>query len=163
MARYKVTLTAEEKKNPNALISKGSNSTQRFRHALILLNVDESNEGSKTPTKDIIKVLKIGERTIDRVKKKFVKEGFEAVFEKTPIVSNVEKKIDGDVEAHIVALSCSEPPKGYLRWSLRMLSDKMVALNFVDSISHESVRCVLKKRIKTVANKRLDYPAPAKQ
>lgn len=152
MVKYKVTLTNEERTQLQKIITKGSNTTQRFRYALILLNVDEGDSVPKTLTKDIVKVLKVGERTIDRIKKKFVEEGFEAVFNKSKPPLNIEKKIDGDIEARIVAISCSEPPKGFSRWSLRMLSNKIVELNIIDSISHETVRSVLKKRIKTVAS-----------
>ena len=84
-------------------------------------------------------------RTIDRVKKRFAEEGLEAVLERRPTTREYEVKIDGDVEAHLIALSCSEPPPGYARWSLRMLADKMIELNYIDSISHVSVGEVLKK------------------
>jgi hypothetical protein len=84
-------------------------------------------------------------RMIDRVKQKFVEEGFEACLERKALSKTKEKKVDGDMEAHLIALSCSKPPKGYGRWSLRMLADKMVELNYAENISHETVRRVLKK------------------
>ena len=84
-------------------------------------------------------------RTIDRVKKRFVEEGLEAVLERRPTSRVYEKKSDGDVEAKLVTLCCSEPPKGYAKWSLRLLADKMVELNYVESISHVTVRSILKK------------------
>jgi hypothetical protein len=90
-------------------------------------------------------VLKVGMRTIDRVKKRFIEEGFEAVLERRISSRIYDIKIDGDVEAKLVQLCCSEPPKGFAKWSLRLLSDKMVELNYVDSISHVSVGNVLKK------------------
>jgi hypothetical protein len=89
--------------------------------------------------------LKVGERTIDRVKKKFIEEGFESVLERRPSVRNYTKKVDGDIEAKLVSLCCSEPPKGFAKWSLRLLADKMVELNYIDYISHVSVGDVLKK------------------
>jgi hypothetical protein len=83
--------------------------------------------------------------TIDRVKKKFIEEGFESVLERRPTRRIYETKLDGDVEAKLVTLCCSEPPKGFAKWSLRLLADKMVELNYVESISHVTVRSVLKK------------------
>jgi transposase len=90
-------------------------------------------------------VLKVGMRTIDRVKKKFIEEGFEAVMERRPTRRIYEKKIDGDTEAKLVTLCCSEPPKGFAKWSLRLLANKMVELKYVESITHVTVRNVLKK------------------
>jgi hypothetical protein len=90
-------------------------------------------------------VLKVGMRTIDRVKKKFVEEGLEAVLERRLTTRIYEKKSDGDVEAKLITLCCSEPPKGFAKWSLRLLADKMVELKYVESISHVTVRSVLKK------------------
>ena len=84
-------------------------------------------------------------RTIDRIKKKFIEEGFEAVLERRLTTRVYEKKSDGDVEAKLVTLCCSEPPKGFAKWSLRLLADKMVELKYVESISHVTVRSVLKK------------------
>lgn len=84
-------------------------------------------------------------RTIDRVKKRFVEEGMEAVLERRPTQRVYETKIDGDTEAKLVTLCCSQPPKGFAKWSLRLLADKMVELKYVESISHVTVRSVLKK------------------
>jgi hypothetical protein len=84
-------------------------------------------------------------RTIDRVKKKFVQEGFESALERRPPDRVYEAKMDGDAEAKLVALCCSEPPKGFARWSLRLLADRMVELKYVESLSHVTVRSVLKK------------------
>ena len=84
-------------------------------------------------------------RTIDRVKKKFVEEGFDATLENSPTTRIYEKKADGDVEAHLVALACSKAPDGFSKWSLRLLADKMVELEYVEDISYETVRLVQKK------------------
>lgn len=89
-------------------------------------------------------------RTIDRVKKRFVEEGFNACLSRRPTTRTYEKKVDGDAEAHLITIACGEPPKGFAKWSLRLLADKMVELNYVESISHETVRSVLKKRIEAV-------------
>ena len=84
-------------------------------------------------------------RTIDRVKKRFIDEGIDAVLERRPTRRVYETKIDGDTEAKLVTLCCSEPPKGFSKWSMRLLADKMVELKYVESVSHVTVRSVLKK------------------
>lgn len=85
-------------------------------------------------------------KTIDRVKKHFVEEGFDAVLTRKASTYQYQSKVDGDLEAHLIALSCSDPPVGYKRWSLRLLADKAVEMEYVDKISHETVRRALKKR-----------------
>lgn len=145
MIKYKVTLTKEEREELMSIIDKGKHSSQKFRNALILLNVDEGEFSNKQTNKTISNVLKVGMRTIDRVKKKFVEEGFKSVLERNTGIRIYEKKADGDFEAHLISLACSKAPEGYARWSLRLLSEKMVELNYVDSISHETIRKVLKK------------------
>lgn len=84
-------------------------------------------------------------RTIDRVKKRFVEEGMEATLERRPTSRSYEVKVNGDIEARLVTLCCSEPPEGYAKWLLRLLADKMVELKYTESISCETVRRVLKK------------------
>ena len=145
MIRYTIKLTKAEVDELQAIINKGSHTSQTFRTAYILLNCDEGDYSEKVPNKQISKVLKVGMRTIDRVKKKFIEEGFESVLERRPTRRIYETTLDGDVEAKLVTLCCSEPPKGFAKWSLRLLADKMVELNYVESISHVTVRSVLKK------------------
>lgn len=145
MIRYTIKLTKSEVDELFTIINKGSHTTQTFRSAYILLNCDEGKYSDKVTNEQISKVLKVGMRTIDRVKKKFIEEGFEAVLERRLTTRVYEKKSDGDVEAKLVTLCCSEPPKGFAKWSLRLLADKMVELKYVESISHVTVRSVLKK------------------
>src|SRR5678810_601250 len=145
MILYTIRLTKAEVEELHVIINKGSHTSQTFRVAYILLNCDEGKYSEKVTNEQISKVLKVGMRTIDRVKKRFVEEGFEAVLERRPTSRVYEKKSDGDVEAKLVTLCCSEPPKGYAKWSLRLLADKMVELKYVESISHITVRSILKK------------------
>ena len=146
MAKYTVKLTKHEVLELKKIVNKGSHSTQTYRTVLILLNVDagEYNEGKHT-NEQICEVLKIGMRTIDRVKNKLVEKGFDSALERDKGKRIYEKKIDGEVEARLIALCCSEPPAGFSRWTLRMLADKMVELDYIDSISYVSVDKVLKK------------------
>jgi len=127
------------------IINKGSHTSQTFRTAYVLLNCDEGKYCEKVTNEQLAKVLKIGMRTIDRIKKKFVEEGLEATLERRPTTRIYERKVDGEVEAKLVTLCCSDPPKGYAKWSLRLLADRMVELKYVESISYVTVREVLKK------------------
>ena len=145
MIKYTVKLTKNEVEELMSIINKGFHTSLTFRTAYILLNCDEGKYSQKVSNEQISKVLKVGMRTIDRVKKKFIEEGLEASLERRPTSRIYEPKIDGDVESKLVALCCSEPPKGFAKWSLRLLADKMVELNYVESISHVTVRSVLKK------------------
>jgi hypothetical protein len=145
MIKYKVTLTKQEREELLSMTRGGKHSSKRVIHGLILLNCDEGKFSDKVKNEDITRVLKIGSRTIDRVKKKFVEFGLEAALENSPTTRVYDRKTDGDVEAHLIALSCSKPPKGFSRWSLRLLADKMVEMQYVEDISYETVRRVLKK------------------
>ena len=145
MVYYKVTLTKEERGQLKAVISKGKHSSLQYRNACILINCDEGVYSQKLQNEQIAQVLQINTKTVERLKQRFVEEGFEACMERKPYPQKKESKTDGDFEAHLIALSCSEAPKGYTRWSLRMLADKMVEFKYVDNVSHETIRQVLKK------------------
>jgi len=145
MIYYTIRLTKAEVEELHEIINKGSHTSHTFRVAYILLNCDEGNFSEKVTNEQISKVLKVGMRTIDRVKKRFIEEGLESVLERRPTSRVYERKMDGEVEAKLVSLCCSKPPKGYAKWSLRLLADKMVELKYVESISHVAVRSVLKK------------------
>lgn len=145
MIKYKVSLTKEERDQLNGIISKGSHTAQQYRNAYILLNCDESGQGEKIINEEVSRVLKISMRMIDRVKQRFVEEGFEACLERKPLIKTRPKKIDGEVGAHLIALSCSKAPEGFSKWSLRLLADKMAELKYVEEISYETIRKALKK------------------
>lgn len=138
-------MSKEEVGSLMSIINKGSHTSQSYRSAYILLNCDQGDYSDKVTNEQISKVLKVGMRTIDRVKKKFIEEGFEAVLERRSSSRVYDVKLDGDVEAKLIQLCCSEPPSGFAKWSLRLLADKMVELQYVDSLSHVSVGNVLKK------------------
>jgi len=145
MVKYRIALTKVEQTELMSIIDKGHHSSQTFRTAYILLNCDEGKYSQKITNEQISQVLKVGMRTIDRVKKRYVEQGLEVVLERKPSSRVYEKIADGDLEAHLIALSCSKPPKGFAKWSLRLLADKMVELNYADNLSYETVRRVLKK------------------
>lgn len=147
MKKFKVTLSKEERYELHDIVKKGKRKAQTIRNALILLNCDEGDYGDKVKNEDVAKVLQIGDRTIDRIKKLFVEEGFEiALHGKTEVGPKYHKRIiDGDTEAKLISLCCSDPPEGFAQWSLRLLADQMVELKYVGSLSYETVRRTLKK------------------
>jgi len=123
---------------------------------LVLLACDEGEHQTERSTnEEIARVLHISMRKVERVKKRFVEEGFHAALDRKKGSRIYPKKADGDFEAHLVALSCSEPPEGFARWSLRLLADKVVELNYIESVSHETVRRILKKRNQALATQRM--------
>lgn len=145
MVRYKVTLRKAERKELKAIVGKGKHSSLQYRNACILLNCDEGKYGQKVSNDQIAQLLQINSKTVERLKQRFVEEGYETCMDRKPYPVKQKLKTDGDFEAHLIAISCSKTPNGYARWSLRMLADKMVELKYVESVSHETVRQVLKK------------------
>jgi transposase len=146
MKKYIVTLTDDERKTLGVLTSKGKHKSQKIINSLILLGCDEGEfQKNRSRNKEIARVLKISMKKIDRVKKRFVEEGFDVALNGRKGKRVYAKKADGDFEAHLVALSCTDPPEGFARWSLRLLADKVVELDYIDQVSHETIRRVLKK------------------
>jgi len=146
MKKYIVTLTKEKRELLSTLSSKGKNKSQKLVNSLILLGCDEGEfQKERSTNKEISRVLNISMRKIDRVKKRFVEEGLDVALNGRKGDRIYTKKADGDFEAHLIALSCSAAPQGFARWSLRLLADKVVELEYIDSISYETIRRVLKK------------------
>ena len=146
MKLYKVTLLASERGDLKAITHKGSHQSQKVINALILLNCDESEFNEhRTKGEDVANILRISMRKVDRVKKRFVEEGLEVALGGRQGQRNYERKTDGEFEAHLIAMSCGAPPKGFARWSLRLLADRAVELEYIDCVSYETVRRVLKK------------------
>jgi len=146
MKKYTVTLTQEERKDLKKITSKGKHKSQKVINALILLGCDAGEfQEKRSKNEEIARVLKIGMRKIDHVKKRFVEDGIEITLNGKKGSRIYAKKADGDFEAHLIALSCSDPPEGFTRWSLRLLADKVVELAYIDQVSHETIRQVLKK------------------
>ena len=147
MKRYVVTLERQEREELEGITRRGSHQSQKVINALILLNCDEGEHNPhRTRGEAIAEVLRISARKVDRVKRRFVEEGLApALGGRQGRRPSYERKADGEFEAHLVALSCSEPPEGHSQWSLRLLADRVVELGYIDSVSHETVRRVLKK------------------
>ncbi len=146
MKKYMVKLSKDEREDLRDITSKGTHKSQKILNAQILLRCDEGEfQTERSTNEEISRVLGTSMRKIDRVKKRFVMEGIEAALTKKKGSRIYKKKADGDFEAHLIALSCSEPPEGFARWSLRLLANKVVELGYIDSISYEAVRGILKK------------------
>jgi len=146
MKKFIVTLTEEERNFLMQLTFKGKHRSQKILNALTLLACDEGEyQHNRSKNEEIARVLNTSMRKIDRVKKRFVLNGLDVALHGKKGSRVYAKKADGDFEAHLIALSCSKPPEGFSRWTLRLLADKVVELDYIDSISHETVRRVLKK------------------
>jgi len=139
MARkYIVTLSAEERQILRDLIASGTHRTRKLTRARIPLKADEG-----WSDREISRALNVSIPTIERVRRRFVFEGFEAALDQKRSTREYHHKIDGEREAQLIALMCSDPSPGQARWSLRLLADRFVELEYIDSISHETVRQVL--------------------
>jgi transposase len=121
-------------------------------HAQILLKADVSDAGKKRTDSEISEALGISTRTVERVRQRLVQEGLDAALNRAQPPRVRSRVIDGENEAHLIALACTGAPDGRSRWTLRLLGQRMVELGYVASVSHETIRQVLKKRIKTLAS-----------
>lgn len=143
---YIVTLTREERRSLNQLVRSGIHGSRKLTRARILLKADQGPEGPAWADKTISEALEVGRATVERIRKRFVTEGLEAALNRRKnTIQRARRKLDGHQEAQLIALVCSDPPPGRTRWTLRLLADKLVELQVVDTISYETVRCTLKK------------------
>jgi hypothetical protein len=143
--RYRVTLTVEERQELQRLVSVGKAAARKLMRARVLLLADQSEGGPAKADPEIVDALGCGRATVERIRKQFVEEGLEAILQPKPSTRVYERKMDGRTEAHLIALTCGAAPAGRSRWTLRLLSDRMVGLGYVASLSHETVRRTLKK------------------
>jgi transposase len=139
--QYIVTLTDEGRQTLEQLLAKGKAAARPLRHAQALLKADPPVGWTDTQIGD---AFALSVRTVERLLQRFVEDGVGAALRPKPVARR-PRKIDGTVEAPLVALACSDPPAGRQRWTLRLLADRLVELDLVDSVSHEGVRAVLKK------------------
>jgi transposase len=144
--RYRVTLTEQERNELEALTRRGKTHARRFIHARALLLCDAGPHGPAWTVADVAEALGVTSRTIEHLKKRFVEDGIEAALERKPREKPPREVIfDGAFEARVIALACSDAPKGRRRWTVRLLADKAVELKFAASVSHMTVQRVLKK------------------
>ena len=146
MEKYIVKLTQEERENLLSLLKKGKASANKLMHSRVLLETDESDSTEKKKTdEEIGKQLHISAKTVARIRKRFVEGGLEIALLRKPHANPKARKINGDQEAHLIALCCSKPPEGRSRWTLKLLANRLVELEIIDSVSPVTISRVLKK------------------
>ena len=143
--KYIVRLSKRERDVLQGVVKKLNGSSQKVRRAQILLKADEGVAGPRLSDEAIANALEVNRSTVERVRSRCVEEGFEAALRPRPSRQVHPRKLDGFQEAHLVTLACSPAPNGRGRWTLRLLADKLVELEIVDGISHETVRQTLNK------------------
>ena len=143
--KYIVTLTEEERVVLRKLIASGKGSARRLMHARVLLKADRRSDTAGWKDARIAAGLEVSIPTVEQVRQRFVEEGLEAALVRRKPQREYRRKLGGTEEAHLIALACGAPPDGRSRWTLRLLADRMVALEHVDTVSYETVRRVLKK------------------
>jgi transposase len=148
MEKYTVKLTQEERENLSSLTKTGKHAASKILHARILLACDEgeyADSQSIKTDKEVAKLFDIIELTVHRIRKRLVEEGLEAALSRKKHARTRPRKIMGEEEAHLIALCCSSPPEGRKGWTLKLLSDRLVSMEVVESISPATVSRVLKK------------------
>lgn len=142
---YRVKLTKEEQAELNAIVNKGKGASRRITRSRILLLADENRSDGGLKDAEIVRALGVHQRTVERTREKCVELGIETALNHARPPKKKEKLLDGEAEARLVQLACSEAPDGHDRWSLRLLTDKLIELELVETVSHETVRTTLKK------------------
>lgn len=153
--KYNVRLTSDERQALFELIGKGKANKGKLNRARILLKADCGEEGENWTDDKIAEALYVSSQTVRNTRKSLVEEGLEKTLNnEIPLKARRKRIIQGEEEAYLVALACSEPPPGHCKWTLRLLADKMVELEYVDSVSHVTVRDALKKTKLSLGKKR---------
>ncbi len=143
--RYRVTLETSEREELEAKISRGKAAARKLAHARVLLLADQADGAPGRTDAEVAAAVCVSVATVERVRQRFVEQGLDAALSPKPSGRVYARKLDGAGEAHLIALSCSKPPEGRKRWTMRLLADRMVELEHVDALSYETVRETLKK------------------
>ena len=144
-SKYVVRLTKEERDELQGIVRRGKVAAAKRRRAQMLLKADAGPDGSGPTDEQVAQAIEVSTRAVNRVRKAYVEEGLSAAIERQPQRAQQQRKLDGAAEAYLVAVACSPPPAGQARWTLQLLSDKLVEFEVVESISRECVRQTLKK------------------
>jgi len=152
--KYTVRLTSDERKMLFELIAKGKANKEKLNRARILLKADCGEEGENWDDHKIADAFYVSQKTVFNTRQSLVEEGLEKTLNRSPQQNRKKRVIQGEEEAYLVALTCSEPPKGFCRWTLRLLANKMVELEYVDAVSHVTVGDALKKTNLNLGKKR---------
>lgn len=143
--KYRIRLTTDEQQELNGVVSRGRTAAYKQTHARILLMSDESRMGGGMTDAEITRALGVGQSTVERIRKRCVEEGIESALNRKEQLRRRRKILDGEGEARLIAIACSEPPDGRASWTLKLLADQLVECEVVEAISTETVRRVLKK------------------
>jgi transposase len=143
--KYEICLTPEERQELGDIVGKNKANRAKIINAFVLLRSDSGAQGENWTDEAISTSYKVSVSKIERLRERFVEEGMESTLSRKAGSGGNRRKIFGDEQAHLVALCCSPPPEGRNRWTLRLLADKMVELEYVETVSHETVRLTLKK------------------
>jgi transposase len=143
--KYIVRLTPDERDQLLPMVRGGKAAARALLHARILLKADQDQEAAAWSDEAISEALEVHATTVARVRQRFVEQGLDAALRPQPTTRQYERKLDGAAEAHLIALACGPAPEGRAQWTLRLLADKLVELEHVGSVSHETVRRTLKK------------------
>lgn len=143
--KYIVTLTADERQELEQLLASGQAQARKLTHARILLKADSGTGRVGWTDEAIRQAVEVSLATIARVRQNFVEAGLEFALNRCQPKREYQRKIDGETEARLTAIACSEPPAGRARWTLRLLANELVRLEYLDCVSYETVREVLKK------------------
>ena len=151
--KHHIRLNTEERAQMESILRKGRASAQRQRHARILLLADAHGSEGGSSDSQIAAAAHTSIPTVERVRRVCVEHGLERALEGKDPERDYPRKLDGKGEAQLIALCCGAAPQGHARWTLRLLAGRLVELEVVDAICHETVRAVLKKRTQAVAQK----------
>jgi hypothetical protein len=143
--KYIVRLTPEDRQTLESLVRRGRVAAYKAKRAWILLQADASAHGPGWSDEQIVEAYGVGSRTVHRVRQTWVEEGLAAVLSRATQKRCRSRKLDGEQEAHLIALACSQPPTGRRRWTIRLLAQRFVALGHCSAVSPETIRQTLKK------------------
>ncbi len=157
--RYVVRLSSQEREQLDALVHKGRAAAHKRRHAELLLLVDQGGDGPGHSDRVAAERVGVCRNTVENLRRRCVLEGLETALERRKRSRERSRVLDGEGEAQLLAMVCGEPPEGRARWTLHLLCDELRNRKVVESVSHETVRQVLKKRRQTLAAQDVVYPA----
>ena len=143
--KHDVTLSEEQRYALHQLISKGKAPARKLAHARVLLKIDRNAPGSRWSDEQVAEAFEMSRYTVMRIRERFVNHGLDDALTHRPHLQMRARALDGEQEAHLIALSCSPCPDGQARWTLRLLANRMVELGYVEQVSYETVRRTLKK------------------
>lgn len=151
MKKNSIELTQEQRAQLEEVISKGSAKARKIQHAQVLLKIDSGKNGPNWSDQQVKEAFNVSPTTIWRIRQRFLERGMDDAMNRRPQPERPEKrKITGKQEAELIALSCTEAPAGHSRWSIRLLTKRVIELNIVEEIGRETIRLVLKKRTQTL-------------